>query len=78
MALKYHLLMQKSVNDKIGDENQQENLKNIQRDEAEIHKYFGLNCIKIGKLDKARINLEYALDYYDKHEITFDNYNTTI
>lgn len=31
---------------------------------AQVHRDFALNCLKLDKLDKARINLEYALEFY--------------
>eukprot|EP00347_Sterkiella_histriomuscorum_P012178 403369592 len=40
---------------------------------AQIHHNNGLNFMKLKKLDKARINLEYALEYYENQD-SFDKY----
>lgn len=32
---------------------------------AMIHYNFGLNCQRLNKVEKARVNLEYALEYFE-------------
>jgi hypothetical protein len=36
---------------------------------ADIHRYFGMNCLQLEKLEKARINLEYALEFYESESL---------
>ena len=36
---------------------------------ADIHRYFGMNCLQLEKLEKARINLEYALEFYKSESL---------